>query len=133
MNKSSCCLLWALLLLSFTQLSAQDPAKLALLESTTPAERASVQTELLQEELQLEQAQRTLLHQINLKYARKMEKVIKGKDSKWRKYRIAKRFEREKDQELQQLLSSSQYATYLGYKDQLKEDGKDRLLELRKE
>ena len=121
-----------MLFFSVAQLQAQDPANMALLESTTPEERAQVQTELMQEKLQLDDAQSTSLNEINLKFARKMEGVIKGDKSKWTKFRTAKKYDKEKDQALEELLSKEQFKAYLKYKDQLKADGKEKLQELRK-
>lgn len=120
-----------MLFFSVAQLQAQDAANMALLESTTPEERAQVQTELMQEKLELEDTLSASLNQINLKYAKKMEEVIKGGASKWTKFRTAKRFDKEKDQELQALFSEDQFKAYLKYKDQLKQDGKEKLQELR--
>lgn len=127
---------WQLICLLFVplmSLQAQDASQMAMLESTTPEERATIQTELLQVKLELTATESEKLHPINLKYAEKMESVIKGKDGKWKKYRTAKRLEKEKDQELKKLFDSTQYQAYLAYKDQLKKDGKTKLLALRKE
>lgn len=132
MKKQIQCLLFGMLFLSIAQVQAQDPANMALLESTTPEERAQVQTELMQEKLELEDTLSASLNEINLKYAKKMEGVIKGDSSKWTKFRTAKRFDKEKDQELQDLFTKDQFKAYLKYKDQLKKDGKEKLQELRK-
>ncbi|MBX2871937.1 MAG: hypothetical protein KTR30_07555 [Saprospiraceae bacterium] len=124
-------LLFGLLFLSITQVQAQDPANMALLESTTPEERAQVQTKLIQEQLELDDTQSASLNEINLKYAKKMEAVIKGDKSKWTKFRTAKRYDREKDEELQEFFSKDQFKAYLKYKDQLKADSKEKLQALR--
>jgi len=132
MKKQIQCLLFGMLFLSIAQVQAQDPAKMALLESTTPEERALVQTELMQEKLELDDTQSASLNEINLKYAKKMEGVIKGDKSKWTKYRTAKRYEKEKDAELEELFSKDQFKAYLKYKEQLKADSKEKLKEIRK-
>lgn len=126
--------LWTLALSAsfFSPMQAQNPANLALLESTTPEERATVQTELLEKKLALDTAQLTQLSTINLKYAEKMEPVIKGNSSNWNKYRTATRFDKEKDVELKALLSATQFEAYQAYKAQLREDSKTRLLEQRR-
>lgn len=127
---------WQLVCLLFVplmSLQAQDANQQALLESTTPEERATVQTDLLQDHLQLNTTERDQLHPVNLKYAQQMESVIKGNDSKWKKYRTAKRLGKEKDEELKKLFSTAHYTAYLAYKDQLKKDGKAKLLALRNE
>ncbi len=133
MKKQIQCLLFGMLFFSIAQVQAQDPANMALLESTTPEERAQVQTELMQEKLQLEDTLSANLNEINLKYAKKMEGVIKGDSSKWTKFRTAKRFDKEKDQELQELFSKDQFKAYLKYKDRLKKDGKEKLQQLRQQ
>ncbi|MEZ5039817.1 MAG: hypothetical protein R2828_07995 [Saprospiraceae bacterium] len=125
-------LILALSAFFFTPMQAQNPANLALLESTTPEERAAVQTELLGEKLALDTAQLTQLRTINLKYAEKMEPVIKGNSSNWNKYRTATRFDKEKDVELKGLLSAAQFEAYQAYKAKLREDSKTRLLEQRR-
>lgn len=132
MKKQIQCLLFGMLFFSIAQVQAQDPDKMALLESTTPAERAQVQTELMQEKLELDGTQSASLSEINLKYAKKMEGVIKGDSSKWTKFRTAKRYEKEKDKELQGVFSKDQFKAYLKYKDQLKADSKEKLQEIRK-
>ncbi len=131
MTKQIKSLFFVMLFFSIAQVQAQDPANLALLESTTPEERAQVQTELMQEKLDLNDTTLASLNEINLKYAKKMETVIKGDNSKWTKFRTAKRYDKEKDQELQELFSKDQFKAYLKYKDQLKVDGKEKLQELR--
>ena len=131
MKKLVKCLLFGMLFFPITQIQAQDPANMALLESTTPEERAQVQTELIQEQLELDDTQSASLNEINLKYAKKMEGVIKGDKSKWTKFRTAKRYDKEKDQELQALFSKDQFKAYLRYKDQLKADSKEKLQALR--
>lgn len=114
-------------------LYAQNPANMALLESTTPEERADIQTTLLTDKLTLTENQQDQLAKLNLKYAKQMEAVIKGGASKWKMYRTAKRFDREKDGELKVLLTPAQFSTYLNYKEQLRMDGKEKLLRLRED
>lgn len=114
-------------------LYAQNPANMALLESTTPEERADIQTTLLTDKLTLTENQQDQLAKVNLKYAKQMEAVIKGGTSKWKMYRTAKRFDREKDGELKVLLTPAQFSTYLNYKEQLRMDGKEKLLRLRED
>lgn len=114
-------------------LYAQNPANMALLESTTPEERADIQTTLLTDKLTLTENQQDQLAKVNLKYAKQMEAVIKGGASKWKMYRTAKRFDREKDGELKVLLTPAQFSTYLNYKEQLRMDGKEKLLRLRED
>lgn len=114
-------------------LYAQNPANIALLESTTPEERADIQTTLLTDKLTLTENQQDQLAKVNLKYAKQMEAVIKGGASKWKMYRTAKRFDREKDGELKVLLTPAQFSTYLNYKEQLRMDGKEKLLRLRED
>lgn len=114
-------------------LYAQNPANMALLESTTPEERADIQTTLLTDKLTLTENQQDQLAKVNLKYARQMEAVIKGGASKWKMYRTAKRFDKEKDGELKVLLTPVQFSTYLNYKEQLRMDGKEKLLRLRED
>lgn len=132
--KKSLVLLTLLMLLSQgMDLHAQNAANMALLESTTPEERATIQTELLTDKLTLTENQKDQLAEVNLKYAEQMEAVIKGGASKWKMYRTAKRFEKEKDEELKALFNVEQFSAYLDYKEQLRMDGKAKLQSLREE
>lgn len=133
MKKSFVLLTLLILATQGADLSAQNAANMALLESTTPEERSNIQTELLKDKLMLADSQKEQLGKVNLKYAEQMEEVIKGGASKWTMYRTAKRFDKAKDEELKALFSSDQFSTYLSYKEQLKRDGKEKLLQLREE
>lgn len=133
MKKSFVVLILFTLLTQGADLYAQNPANMALLESTTPKERADIQTALLRDKLTLTENQQDQLAKVNLKYAEQMEAVIKGGASKWKMYRTAKRFDKEKDGELKALLTTAQFSTYLDYKEQLRADGKEKLLRLRED
>ena len=133
MKKSFVVLILCTLFIQGADLYAQNPANMALLESTTPEERANIQTELLRDKLTLTESQQDKVAEVNLKYAKQMEEMIKGGASKWKMYRTAIRVDKEKDGDLKALLTAPQFSTYLDYKEHLRTDGKEKLLRLREE
>jgi len=104
--------------------SAQERPTLA---NSTPEQRAKLQTEFMTSKLDLGTEQATKVQGINLKYAEKMEPVLKGSESQMLKVRAAAEISRNKDTELKQVLSDEQYKKYLGSKDELRARTEQRL------
>lgn len=98
-------------------------------KNTTPEQRAQVQTNLMKTKLQLSEEQTTKVAAINLKYAQKMEPVIKGDGGKLAKFREVKKINEQKDGELKQVFTEEQYATYEKAKEQMKEEMKKKIQE----
>ena len=73
------------------------------LKNTTPAERAKAQTAMMKAKLGLSEDQVAKVGALNLKYAEKMDPIIKGTEGPFMKARDAKNVEQEKEDELKTL------------------------------
>ncbi|HEV8711590.1 MAG TPA: hypothetical protein VGX03_02035 [Candidatus Binatia bacterium] len=106
----------AVLLLAFSA-----SAQLDKLKNTTPEERAEVQTAFMKSKLGLTADQTTKVADINLRYAQKMDPVIKGSSGLLTKRRQMNEVNREKEAELKQALSAEQFQKYLDSKEEMRE------------
>jgi len=96
-------------------------AQLDKLMNTTPQQRADAQTEFMQTKLALTADQTPKVAALNLKYAQKMDPIIKGSSGPLMKMRQMSEVNQEKEAELQQLLSADQFQKYLASKEELRE------------
>lgn len=103
-----------------------------LMTDTSPEERAQMQTDRMKEKLALTEAQTPQVHEINLKYARKMQDAYNDGGGRLQKLKRIKGISQEKDKELKRVLNSSQYATYESDKEAMKEKMRARAKERRK-
>jgi len=94
---------------------------------TTPEERAQFQTDYMKENLSLKGDQETKVHDINIKYAGKMQEVYEAPTSDEQKVKSMKRINGEKEAELKLILKPDQYATYEKNKEAMKEKVKERI------
>lgn len=99
---------------------------------TTPEERAQLQTDYMKESLALTSDQEITVHDLNLKYAKKMQAVYNAPDRKFQKLKSMKGVSTEKDQEMKGILNPDQYATYEKNKEELKEKMRARAKERQK-
>lgn len=121
------------LTLGFCTLSgAFAQGKMEKLKQTTPEERAQFQTQVLKEKLNLSTEQEKQVGDINLKYAQKMDPVLKGEDGKIAKFKAAKDINKEKDAELKTVLTTEQYEKYTQMKGELKDAAKQKIKERNK-
>lgn len=99
-------LLGIIIVLASSKMFAQDAKT-----QKTPEERAAFQTEWMQENLELSEAQTAQVGSLNLKYAQKMEQIksIEGRISQLKEARV---IHEEKNLELEQILSKEQFKTY---------------------
>jgi hypothetical protein len=104
----------------FLSLFASTLSVAGMMDST-PAQRASVQTEFMTERLKLTPDLATKVQALNLKYADKMEPVLKGSDNMLAKRQKANALMEAKDKELSVLLTKEQFELYEDAKDDLKE------------
>lgn len=95
--------------------------RLEKLQNTTPEERATAQTAIMKSKLDLTPEQRGKVADLNLKYAKKMEPVIKGSGGRFRKMRQFKEISEQKDAELKQVLSPAQFEKYLASKEEMRD------------
>lgn len=105
-----------------TQAQSMDDFK-----QSTPEQRAKAQTEYLKTNLQLDDQQTQKIAEINLKYAQKMEPVIKGSGGKLSKMKTAKNINAQKEAEYKQVFTSDQYKKYAELKDDMKNNVKKKM------
>jgi hypothetical protein len=91
------------------------------LKNTTPAERAKAQTAMMKTKLGLADEQVEKVAALNLKYAEKMDPIIKGTEGPFMKARDARNVEQEKEDELKTLLSPDQFQKFQAAKDEMRE------------
>jgi hypothetical protein len=78
----------------------------------TPEQRAQMQTGLMKSKLQLDSQQETKVQAINLKYALKMEPILKSDDNRMTRMRAAMAIQKDKDNELKGVFNAKQYQEY---------------------
>jgi hypothetical protein len=91
------------------------------LKDTTPAERAKAQTAMMKSKLGLTGEQLEKVEALNLKYAEKMEPVLKGTEGPFMKARDVRNVEQEKEDELKALLSPDQFQKFVAGKEEMRE------------
>lgn len=91
------------------------------MKDTTPEQRAQFQTEYMKENLALSPDQQSSIHEVNLKYARKIQDAYNSPGKKMQKLKHMKSIGVEKDKELKGILDADQYATYEKNKEAMKE------------
>lgn len=121
-------LLFAAALLTAAPALAAD---IEALGDTTPKERAEAQTLMMKEKLGLSDAKVEKVRAINLKYAEKMEPVLKGSDGPLMKGREARNFQAQKEGELKAVLSADEYKKYLSSKEEMRRQIVQRVYEER--
>lgn len=98
----------------------------------TPEERAQMQTEWMEENLQLNDSQLVKVEALNLEYALKMEK-IKEINGNLSKLRAARKISEEKDKKLKKLLDKEQFEFYLDKRKEMRKKAKEMANERKKE
>lgn len=96
-------------------------AQMDELRNTTPAQRAKLQTAFMKMKLNLAPEQMKEVMNINLKYAQKMDPIMKGNEGKLRKAAQARAIDEAKDNELQGVLSGEQYQSYMASKEEMRQ------------
>src|SRR5215813_8068574 len=115
----------SLLVASSTGLAA---AQLAALKNTTPQQRATVLTKLMEEKLGLSGETLQKVAAINLAYANKMQPVIQGGGRPLQEMREVKGIDQEKDTALKSVLSPAQFEQYVGAKAELRQKFEQRMM-----
>jgi hypothetical protein len=123
-------ILAAAILLAGSSASAQG-GDMDKLKSTTPEERATLQTMMMKEKLGLTPQQLPAVKQINLEAATQMQPVITGSEGKLMKLRTAKAIESQRDSQLQGVLSPPQYQQWLAQKEEMRQKIEQKLMEKR--
>jgi hypothetical protein len=96
-------------------------AQMEELRNTTPVQRAKLQTAFMKKRLDLSKQQIPQVMNINLKYAKQMDPLIKGNEGKLKKTRQIMALGQAKDNELTKVLSPGQYEAYLASKEQMRQ------------
>ncbi|MBT31933.1 MAG: hypothetical protein CMO01_19925 [Thalassobius sp.] len=107
-----------------TNVFAQD-ADLDL-ASSTPEERAQMQTDKLAEKITMDDDQKEQLYAINLKYAEEIQPVLESDQSKISKLQEIKSINKGKDEEIKEIFNEEQYAAYEEMKKEVRKDVKER-------
>ena len=102
-------------------------AQLDELKNTTPEERASLQTELMKSKLALTPEQTRAVTDLNLKYANRMEPIIKGSSSSLTKMFQMRKINNEKETELKRILSSQQWEKFDASRDEMRQQFEERI------
>jgi hypothetical protein len=102
-------------------------AQLDELKNTTPGERASLQTELMKSMLALTPEQTQTVADLNLKYANRMEPIIKGSSSSLTKMFEMRKINNEKETELKHILSSQQWEKFEASRDEMRQQFEERI------
>ena len=121
-----------LYLTSFGNLIHAQEKLESLMNESTPEERAQLQTDYMKENLALTPEQEPKIHDLNLKYAKKMQDAYNTTDRRFQKLKKMKSIGDEKDQELKSVLNPDQYATYEKNKELMKEKMRARAKERQK-
>ena len=109
-----------LLALFALTLGANNASAEGGLMNSTPTQRADLQTAFMKDKLHLDEAALAKIKVINLKYAEKMEPILKGDDNKLSKMAKGKSVMGDKDEELKEVFSADQYSRYEDLRDDLK-------------
>jgi hypothetical protein len=101
--------------------------------SSTPDERAKLQTMIMKEKLGLTPDQLPKVEGINLQAATKMDPILKGADTEGplMKMRTVKEIETEKNAAMQGVLTPPQYQAYLAGQEEMKQKLEQKLMEKR--
>jgi hypothetical protein len=102
-------------------------AQLDELKNTTPGERASLQTELMKSKLALTPEQTRVVADLNLKYANRMEPIIKGSSNSLTKMFQMRKINNEKETELKRILSSQQWEKFEASRDVMREQFEEQI------
>jgi hypothetical protein len=90
------------------------------LKEMTPQQRADFQTGLMKSKLKLDTQQIVKIKALNLKYALKMQPIIKSDDSRFSKFRQAKSLLEQKDGELKLVFTDAQFKQYKDFESEMR-------------
>ena len=104
------------------RLASQAPAAdMDALKDTTPAERAKAQTAMMKTKLGLTEAEAAKVGPINMKYAERMEPIIKGSEGPLKRMEAVHAVEQAKETELKGVLTADQFAKFEANKQEMME------------
>ena len=109
--------------------TAGAQSEMEKLESSTPEERARLQTEMMKTKLGLTTDQTPKVAAINQKYAQRMEPIIKSQEGPLMRLRQMREVGQAKEAELKGVLSPEQFQKYLAEKQEMREKFEDKLIQ----
>jgi Spy/CpxP family protein refolding chaperone len=107
--------------------ASASAADLDALKDTTPAERAKAQTAMMKGKLGLTDAEVAKVGPINMKYAEKMEPIIKGDKLPLMKMKDMREVEGQKEAELKGILTADQFTKFEASKEEMMEKLADQI------
>ena len=110
-------------------LGAPASAQLAALKNTTPQQRATVLTKLMQKRLGLSGSTLEQVSKINLEYANKAQPILQGADRPFEEMREMRDLDEQKDAALKNVLSPTQFQKYQAGKAELRQKFEQRITE----
>lgn len=90
------------------------------LKAMTPQERADFQTGMMLDKLKLGNQQLAKVKVVNLKYALKFQPVLMSDKGRFSKYRAFKALQEQKDVELKDIFTTSQFKQYKDFEDEMR-------------
>ena len=109
-------------------LGAPALAQLAALKNTTPQQRATVLTKLMQKRLGLSGSTLEQVSKINLEYANKAQPILQGADRPLEEMREMRDLDEQKDAALKNVLSPTQFQQYQAGKAELRQKFEQRIM-----
>jgi hypothetical protein len=107
--------------------AAAFAGELDALKDTTPEQRAKAQTAMMKAKLGLTNEQVSKIGALNLKYAEKMDPIIKGTEGSFMKARDVRNVEEQKEAEMKGLLSPDQFQKFQAMKDEMRQHLMDQI------
>lgn len=109
-------------------LTSTADAQLQKLKGTTPQFRATLQTDMMKQRLDLTPEQVKQVSQINLEAATAMQPIIDGDDGPLREMREAKGIQQKRDTALGGVLTPAQMTKYEAQKEDMRQKLMDKML-----
>lgn len=109
------------MLLGSLSVSGQDRQR----QDLTTEEKAEMQTNMMADKLSLTEDQKTLVYEINFKYAAEMETIMQEGRTR-ETMRKLRDMSGRKDEELKSVLDEGQYSQYLTLKEEMRQKMKER-------
>ena len=128
-SKTSRPIIWLMLFITInfmaiSRVQAQgDPKQKEFAEkfkAMTPPQRADFQTNTMLDKLKLGNQQLAKVKEVNLKYALKFQPILMSDKSRFSKFRAFKSLQEEKDVELKDIFTTSQFKQYKDYEDEMR-------------
>ena len=90
------------------------------LRNASPEKRAEFQTKMMKSKLSLDDNQAKKVQEINLKYAKLFEPILKSKEPSDKRIKLATGIQESKDKELQAVFNKDQFKTYKEFEEKMK-------------